>query len=103
MLSFIKIKYVSEKILCDAYRFFFHQNIGKYKEKKGGRKEGRRKEGRKEERLDCEKEKKGGKRELRLRIIGKRARTGNRRSRYPMLLLRAVSVSGDTKTNVFMR
>lgn len=35
--------------------------------------------------------------------IGKRARTENRRSRYPMPLLRAVSMSGDTKTNVFMR
>lgn len=65
------------------------------------RKERRKEEGKKEERVDCEKEKKGGEREWRLRIIG--ASTGNRRSRYSMLLLRAVSVSGDTKTNVFMR
>lgn len=102
ILIFNKIEH-SPKKAFDAYcRLFFGEiSMSPKKRKEEERKEVRRKEGRKNG-WTARKRKRAAS-EWRLRIVGKRARTGNRRSRYPMPLLRAVSVSGDTKTNVFMR
>lgn len=96
ILICIQIKHASEKTFNACYRFFFGKMlVGWHKEKEERRKEGRN--------GWTARKRKRAANEWRLRIIGKRARTENRRSRYPMPLLRAVSVSGDTKTNVFMR
>lgn len=80
----------------------FLQKISVNVKKKKRGKKGEKEEGRKNGWTHARKRKRAVS-EWRLRIVGKRARTGNRRSRYPMPLLRAMSVSEDTKTNVFMR
>lgn len=68
---------------CDIYFSDINKISAAVNESKKKRKEERKEKGRTGERQEREKE--------RLRIVEKWACSGNRRSRYPMVLLRAVS------------